>query len=86
MAFDITTWKDQLKTRLPGWLARMNSAGVHSTYYFIAASAFLPIVQAMQTGNLEPLLFANIASGLGSNLLANIVQNWRDEASTVWRK
>ncbi|MDX9993272.1 MAG: NACHT domain-containing protein [Anaerolineales bacterium] len=83
MAFDIEKWKQSLQQALPGFRERMKRAGANSTYFFIAASAFLPIAQAMQTGNLEPLLFANLASGIGANLLANIVQHWRDEATAA---
>jgi formylglycine-generating enzyme required for sulfatase activity len=83
MSFDITTWKNELKSRLPGWQARMKAAGANSAYYFIAASAFLPIAQAMQGGNIEPFAFTAVASGLGANLLANIVQHWRDEANAA---
>ena len=83
MAFDIEQWKAQLSANLPGWRVRMQASGVNSAYYFIAASAFLPIVQALQGGIIEPFGFATVASGLGTNLLANIVQNWRDEANAA---
>jgi hypothetical protein len=62
MAFNIEKWKQSLQQSLPGFRDRMKRAGVDSSYCFIAASAFLPIAQAMQTGNLEPLLFANLAA------------------------
>ena len=78
MPFDINIWKTQLSEKLPGWRARMQAGGVNSAYYFLAATAFLPIAQAFQAGNVEPLLFTTLASGIGVNLLANIVQNWRD--------
>ena len=83
MAFDIEKWKEQLANNFSGWRARMSAAGVNSAYYFIAASAFLPIAQAFQNGQLEPLLFVPVASGIGANLLANIVQHWRDEATAA---
>ena len=83
MAFNIEKWKEELTDSFSGWRARMSAAGVKSAYYFIAASAFLPIAQAFQNGQLEPLLFVPVASGIGANLLANIVQHWRDEATAA---
>ena len=83
MSFDLNTWKAEFQTHLPGWQKRMRSAGVNSAYYFIAASAFLPIAQAFQGGSIEPYGFAVVASGIGANLLANIVQHWRDEANAA---
>ena len=83
MAFDLQLWKKELTLRLQGWRERMGEAGVKSSYYFITASTFLPIVHSYQAGNIEPLLFASVASGIGANLLSNIIQNWKDEATAA---
>ena len=83
MAFNQEVWKKEFGARLQGWRERMTLTGVKSSYYFIAASTFLPIVQSYQAGNIEPLLFASVASGIGANLLSNIIQNWKDEATTA---
>ena len=83
MSFDLNIWKAQYKIQLSGWRERMKAAGAKSVYYFITASAFLPIAQAFQNREIEAFGFAAIASGIGANLLANIVQNWRDEADAA---
>ena len=82
MAFDITTWKDQLKTHLPGWPARMKAGGVNSAYYFIAATSLLPVLQAAHNGDWSALVSmgALLGGAVSTNLLANMVQKLKDKS------
>ncbi len=82
MAFDITTWKDQLKTRLPGWQERMKAGGVNSAYYFIAATSLLPVLQAAHSGDWSALVSLGTLLGgaVSTNLLANMMQKLKDKS------
>jgi formylglycine-generating enzyme required for sulfatase activity len=80
MPFTLETWKDQFARQLPGWKTRLERAATSSAYYFIAATAFLPIVQAASAGDWSALvtLGAALGSSVGANLLANLVQQAKD--------
>jgi formylglycine-generating enzyme required for sulfatase activity len=77
MNFYLQQWKDSLKEQLPGWQVRMKAAGFNSVYYLIAASAFVPVVQSVHSGDWGAL--AVLGSAVGTNLLANMVQNLKDK-------
>lgn len=82
MNFNIQEWKARVKEHLPGWQARMKDAGFNSVYYLIAATSFIPIVQAAQSGNMSEVLAlgALLSGAVGGNLLANMVQNIKDKS------
>ena len=81
MTFNLESWKNRLQQRLPGWQQRMQQAGVGSIYAFISAATVWPIVAAMQQGEWAAMsALGGVVAGLGSNLLANGIQSWRDEA------
>ncbi len=82
MPFNLDSWKTQLHERMPGWQERMQQAGVGSIYAFLSAATVLPIAEAMQQGEraVASALLDSVKTGLGSNLLANTIQNWKDEA------
>ncbi|MEW5869481.1 MAG: SUMF1/EgtB/PvdO family nonheme iron enzyme [Chloroflexota bacterium] len=84
MGFDLDTWKAQLAQRLPGWRARMQRAGVDSVYAFISAAALWPVVEAARGGEWAALAeLGKVAAAVGTNLLANQIQNWKDESDAA---
>ena len=79
MPFDLTLWKSQLTENLQDWKTRMTRAGVNSVYAFIAAAALYPVAQAAQQGDWSGLVaLGGVTASIGTNLLANQIQNWRD--------
>ena len=84
MAFDLVEWQSQLAENLHDWKPRMTRAGVNSVYAFIAAAALYPAVQAYQHGDIAALMELSVLMGsIGTNLLANLFQNWRDESDVA---
>jgi len=87
MAFDLNVWQEKLKQRLSGWKARwihLRNAGMDRLYPFLAAAALWPVVEAVQQGEWAALAaLGGVTAGLGSNLLANAIQNWKDEADAA---
>jgi len=80
MSFDLAQWKSQLAENLQTWRARMTRAGVNSAYTFIAAAALYPVAQAAQQGDWSALAaLGGVTASVGTNLLANQIQKWRDE-------
>ena len=73
-------WKRQLERRLNNWSPRsVRGAGI-TIYAFCCASALAPVALAALSGDPDalPLLFLTVGN-IGSNLVANIIQQWRDE-------
>ncbi|GAX61116.1 NTPase [Candidatus Scalindua japonica] len=84
MPFSIQSWKGNLKKRFEGWSGRMKESGVKSIYAFVSASALLPVIQAVNGGDLAPIMeLGKLVSGLGTSLLANRLQGWKDEADAA---
>ncbi len=86
MAFDERAWREQLRERLQGWKARMARAGVKSVYAFLSAATLWPVAQAIQQGDLAALVaLGGVLGNIGSNLWANQIQYWKDEADGAQR-
>ncbi|MGB8647999.1 MAG: SUMF1/EgtB/PvdO family nonheme iron enzyme [Anaerolineae bacterium] len=84
MAFDLAQWKQALASNLRAWKAQMAAAGVTSAYAFIAAAALWPVAQAAQQGDWSALMaLGGVTAGLGTNLLANQIQRWKDAADAA---
>ncbi len=84
MPFDLTTWKANFKHRLPGWKKRVQQTGVNSVYYTVSAAALWPVVEAARTGDWGAVAaLGGVLAGLGSNLLANQMQSWKDETDAA---
>ena len=82
--FTLDTWKEKFQNHLPGWRERMQRAGVKSVYAFISASALWPVAQTFLTD--VPAAFialGGVLAGVGGNLLANLIQNRKDEIETA---
>jgi hypothetical protein len=59
----------------------MNQAGAKSVYAFLSAASLWPVIEAARGGEWAALAaLRGVSAGLGSNLLANRIQSWRDEA------
>ncbi len=84
MAFDLITWKADLKTRFKDWKPRMQAAGVSSVYGFVSAMTLWPVVEAFQKGDIAAVMsLGGVLASLGSNLLANRIQGWKDESDAA---
>lgn len=79
MAFDLGVWKATVAERLVGWKDSMARSRVRSIYVFLATLALLPLAQAAGGGGLAAgVALGGALSGVGTNLLANIIQKWKD--------
>jgi hypothetical protein len=83
MTFTIEFWKMKLRDRLINWKSRMKRTGVSSVYAFISVATLWPIVESVRNNEWASLAAAlgGVLSGLGSNLIANQIQKWKDEES-----
>ena len=80
MAFDISAWKASVRQHLAGWQQRMLDAGVDSVYATISAAALWPVIEAARGGEFAAFAaLGTVLAGVGSNLVANQLQGWRDE-------
>lgn len=84
MPFDLETWKAKLNERLQGWRPRMRKTGVASIYAFLSAAALWPVVEAARAGDWGALTaLGSLLAGVGTNLVANQIQGWKDEADAA---
>jgi formylglycine-generating enzyme required for sulfatase activity/energy-coupling factor transporter ATP-binding protein EcfA2 len=80
MAFDIQEWKEKIKQRLEGWQERMRESGISSIYAFLTSMTFWPVIEAARMGDYSGFSALGILlAGVGTNLLANNIQTWKDE-------
>lgn len=79
MDFNLQIWKEKLKDQFQNLKYQMQQAGITSIYYFVSASALWPLLAEVNANNLSALapLFTILAP-LGSNLIANQVQQLKD--------
>lgn len=83
MSFTFQSWKENLKKHLEGWRGRMKKSGIKSIYAFVSASALWPVIQAVSGGEWAAIAeLGKLISGLGSSLLANKLQDWKDKTET----
>ncbi len=80
MAFDEHTWREKLSENLRGWKERMAKAGVKSVYAFLSAATLWPVAAAAQQEWAALMALVGVLGGAGSNLIANQIQQWKDEA------
>jgi formylglycine-generating enzyme required for sulfatase activity len=84
MPFDLETWKTKVSERLKNWRSRMNQVGATSTYAFLSAATLWPVVEAARGGEWAALAaLGAVLANMGSNLLADRIQSWRDEADAA---
>jgi hypothetical protein len=81
MTWNLERMKTAFAERLPQWRQRMQQAGVTSVYSFVSAMALWPVAAAAKNGEWAALAALGSAlAGLGGNVLASRLQNWKDEA------
>ena len=79
--FTHETWKACVATwwrkKTPDWRLSMKRMGVETAYGMLAASAFLPLLEVYAPTDPGPAVAALslLTAGVGSNLVANVVQN-----------
>lgn len=86
MAFDIEKWKTDIAT---WWLdhgadykAAAARLGVRTGYGAIALSALLPLIPALADGPFAVgVALSSLVGGVGANLIAEMIQRTRDEAT-----
>ena len=87
MAFNLQTWRDALKQRLVDWQARwivLRDTGAAQLYPYLAAAALWPVVEAVQQEDPTAwMALGRVVAGVGSNLLATLIQEWKDEADAA---
>ncbi len=85
MAFDIEQWKTQAAIRYEKLKDGLNRESAGQLYAFLSITALWPVLDAAQRGNWGAVgtLAGLTAASLGTNLLANQIQGWKDEASAV---
>ena len=82
---DLDQWKQKIQEKLKGWPQRMKGAGVNSIYAFLGMTAVFPILEAARSGDWLAVstMAGATAASVGTNLLANVMQNWKDEADAA---
>lgn len=84
MAFTLETWRTQLPERLQNWRRRMVGCGVDSVYAWLGAMTLWPVAQAATSGDVSAwVALGGVLAGVGTNLVANRVQGWKDEADAA---
>src|SRR5574341_518277 len=87
MPFTFQTWQDQIKARLQGWKQQMRDSGIYSIYAFLATSTLWPVVEAFRQNDLTAIAaLGGALASVGSNLIANVIQSWKDKADTAAAK
>ena len=81
MAFDLKRWQSEVRAWWAEHGPRLKAAPIESAYALVAASAWLPFL-ATYFDDPGPAMTAlvGITAGVGSNLVANVVQNIYDRA------
>ena len=88
MAFDLNDWRSQVAARWREWAgdtqAAMARLGVKSAYGLLVASTWLPLLAAY-TQDVGPAIAAltGLTAGVGTNLIANIVQRKYDQQTAA---
>jgi formylglycine-generating enzyme required for sulfatase activity len=83
MSVSKETWRGRLKDSLREWyvnpMEKLDSLGVKSIYCGLAASVFASAALASN----DPSQLLPLSTGIGTNLVANILQGWKDEKSAA---
>jgi len=83
------TWQKQIQERLDRFSAsaraQFQQAAPNLLYGFLSGMTLWPVAEAMRGGDLAgPILaLGGIVGNVGANLIANQVQNWKDEADAA---
>jgi len=81
MAFDLERWRSQVRAWWTEHAPRLSTASIESAYALLSASAWLPLLAAYaEDPGAATTVLVGITAGVGSNLVANVVQNAYDRA------
>lgn len=85
-SFDRETWRERVaawwREKAPDWKSAMERLGVETAYGLLTASTFLPLLEVYGQ---DPGPAVAALSGVGTNLLSNLVQGAYDEATAPQR-
>jgi formylglycine-generating enzyme required for sulfatase activity len=78
---DKATWQERIRERLAATAKLLAAMTPGMSYGALSAATILPLVTAVQQGELAAIgaLFS-IVGGVGGNLIANQIQQWRDKS------
>ena len=83
-SFTQEAWKANIAERLQHWRSRLQQQGAPSVYAFLSAATLWPVVEAARGGKWTALtVLGGVLAGVGNNVLANRIQQWRDEADAA---
>jgi len=78
---DLNSWQTRVREGLQASSATIRALAPGTLYGFLAGSTLLPLVTAVNQGDLAALAtLGTIAGGVGGNLIANQVQAWKDRS------
>lgn len=86
MDFNLSIWKQRAGNRLHTtgkWLKQHASESAsYITYSALCTLSLWPLIEAAQQGQVLPVMIAlgSVAGGVGGNLIANQIQQWKDHA------
>jgi formylglycine-generating enzyme required for sulfatase activity len=85
MDFSLEDWKKSVAQQARKWGQNIQRFGVKGGYALAAFTAMAPLMEGLKLGA-DPaqltLLMTTLVGGIGSNLLAEIIQRWKDKADT----
>ncbi|MCW5854041.1 MAG: hypothetical protein KIT87_28495, partial [Anaerolineae bacterium] len=77
---DLSPLKTAIRDRLRELQAQVRARAAGAVYHTLVASTLFPIVAAFNQGDVPTLIAAGqVLAGLGSNLLANKIQAWKEQ-------
>jgi len=81
MAFDLKRWQSEVRAWWAEHSSRLRAAPIESAYVLLVTSTWLPFLAAYaQDPGPATTALVGITAGLGSNLVANVVQRAYDRA------
>jgi hypothetical protein len=87
VSFTIERWSEKLKDSLRAWdvdpMGKLDSLGAKSLYFAAAASALAPAAALASNDPATLSALSSLGAGVGANLIANVIQNWKDEKSAA---
>ena len=79
MIFSMDVWREKIKERLSALNEKAGEKYTSTLYALLAAGSLLPVIEAIRIDPASGFIaFGGVAAGVGSNLLANLIQQWRD--------
>jgi formylglycine-generating enzyme required for sulfatase activity len=79
MSFDLKNWQSEVRAWWAEQIPKLKTTSIDSAYALLAASAWLPLLAAYAANPGTAITaLVGITSGVGSNLVANLVQNAYD--------